>query len=83
MLWRMARIHIIVAHADDNPSVLYIGADGAKADAAYESAKGVDSVEHYRYPMPSKRRGGDNAARQCVIRDRSETPKPVKAKAGK
>lgn len=70
----MARIHIIVSHTDDKPVVLYIGADGTQADAAYETSKGVDTVEHYRYPLPSKRRGGDNAARQCVVRDHSETP---------
>lgn len=81
----MARIHIIVTHTDDKPAVLYIGADGTQADAAYETAKGVDTVEHYRYPQASKRRGGDNAARQCVVRDHSETPVavPAKTKAAK
>jgi len=81
----MARIHIIVTHKDDKPVVLYIGADGTKADAAYETAKGADTVEHYRYPLPSKRRGGDNAARQCVVRDHKDTPAPeaVKAKPAK
>lgn len=77
----MARFHIIVTHTDDKPAVLYIGPDGGKADAAYESAKGVDSVEHYRYPLPSKRRGGDVAARQTVIRDHAETPKPKSSAA--
>ena len=81
----MARIHIIVSHSDDKPSVLYIGADGSKADAAYDLAKGVDAVEHYRYPLPSKRRGGDIAARQCVVRDHNDTPaqEPAKARPAK
>lgn len=74
-----ARIHIIVSHAADKPSVLYIGDDGAKADKAYDTAKGVDTVEHYRYPMPARRRGGDTAARQCVVRDHADTAPASKA----
>lgn len=70
----MARIHIVVATSEDKPKVLYIGTEGAKADAAYESAKGTDSVEHYRYPQPSRRRDGDSASRPTVIREHEDKP---------
>lgn len=67
----MDRLHIIVIHTDAKPKVLYIGSEGAAADKAYDTAKGCETVEHYQYPMPTRRRAGDSATRQTVIRQRT------------
>jgi len=61
------RLHIVVTHAKGKPTVAYIGDGGADADKAYDGAKGVDLVEHFRFPEAQRHRSGDKPTRETVI----------------
>lgn len=75
----MTRLHFIVTRKADKVTLAYAGESGALADAAYDGAKNVDSVEHYRFPQPQRVRTAEGASRETVIR----TVEPVAAVAPK
>lgn len=81
----MARLHIVLTQTADKACVLYCGPEGAQADKAYDAAKDVDTVEHYRFPTPSRRRDGNKASRPTIVRigPKPVEPKPVEPKPAK
>jgi hypothetical protein len=76
----MTRLHFIVTRKGEKVALAYAGESGSAADAAYDNAKGCDSVEHYRFPEPARVRSADVAARSTKIRDRSDKPEPASEK---
>ena len=79
----MNRLHFVVARKGDKVTLAYAGESGAAADAAFEGAKGVDEVEHYRLPQPDRVRSGDKPTRETQIRVRGAEPEPAAKPAEK
>ena len=68
------RITLVIGHNGEKPKVLYCGTSGAESDAAYNDAKGYDTVEFYRYPVADKRRDGAGRSQGSSSPSRDHMP---------